>query len=71
MTNKGRIELTLKLNDFIYIVEFKMGNGDALQQIKDKEYHDKYLCEDKDIFLVGINFDKEKKNISRFEYKKV
>ena len=25
----------------------------------------------KDIYLVGINFDKEKKNISKFEWEKV
>ncbi|MEA3521690.1 MAG: AAA family ATPase [Campylobacterota bacterium] len=68
VTNRGRIDLTLKLNNFIYIVEFKVGEDDALQQIKDKEYQNKYLRENKDIFLVGINFDKEKKNISKFEY---
>jgi len=71
VTNKGRIDLTLKLNNFIYIIEFKVGNENALQQIKDKKYHEKYMNENKDIFIVGINFDKEKKNIDKFEWKKL
>jgi len=70
VTNKGRIDLTIKLTDTIYIIEFKVGKEDALQQIKDKNYADKYLNEDKDIYLVGINFDEDKKNISKFEWEK-
>ncbi|PCJ18582.1 MAG: hypothetical protein COB02_10615 [Candidatus Cloacimonadota bacterium] len=68
VTNKGRIDLTLKLNNAIYIIEFKMGDTDALEQIKSKNYHQKYLSEGKDIYLVGINFCKDEKNISKFEW---
>ncbi|PCJ16087.1 MAG: hypothetical protein COB02_17155 [Candidatus Cloacimonadota bacterium] len=70
VTNKGRIDLTLKLNNVIYIIEFKMGDENALEQIKSKNYHQKYLNENKDIYLVGINFCKEDKNISKFEWEK-
>ena len=68
VTNRGRIDLTIKLNDKIYILEFKVGEGEALQQIKEKKYHEKYLNENKDIYLVGINFDENIKNISKFEW---
>ena len=71
VTNAGRIDLTIKIDKNIYIIEFKVGNDDALNQIKQKNYHQKYLNENKDIYLVGINFDKDKKNISKFEWERV
>jgi len=71
VTNLGRIDLTLKIENLIYIIEFKVGKEDALEQIKQKNYVQKYLNEDKDIYLVGINFDKEEKNISKFEWELV
>jgi len=42
-----------------------------LHQIKEKNYHQKYLNQDKEIYLVGINFDKESKNISEFKWERV
>jgi len=72
VTNKGRIDLTIKLADNIYILEFKVdGNGDALQQIKEKDYHQKYLAEGKNIYLIGIDFDSDEKNISNFSWERV
>jgi hypothetical protein len=71
VTNRGRIDLTIKIDNNIYIIEFKMGSDDALQQIKDKNYTKKYLNKNKDIYLVGINFDEEDKNISKFEWEKI
>ena len=68
VTNKGRIDLTLFIKDNIYIIEFKMGEKDALQQIKTKNYHQKYLSLNKNIYLIGINFDENEKNISNFEW---
>jgi hypothetical protein len=68
VTNLGRIDLTVKINNLIYIIEFKVGDEDALSQIKAKKYHEKYFSEKKDIYLVGINFDKEIKNISNFQW---
>jgi len=71
VTNRGRIDLTIKLGSYIYILEFKVGSKDALAQIRSKNYHQKYLEKDKILFLVGINFDEEHKNIKQFEYEKV
>jgi hypothetical protein len=40
-TNKGRIDLTIKVGNNIYIIEFKVdGEGQALQQIKETEQAD-------------------------------
>ncbi|MEA2050926.1 MAG: ATP-binding protein [Campylobacterota bacterium] len=70
-TNKGRIDLTVKFDTAIYIFEFKVDGKSALQQIKDKKYHEKYLDDKKDIYLVGIEFDTKERNISKVEYEKV
>jgi len=71
VTNLGRIDLTVKINNLIYIIEFKVGDENALAQIKTKNYAQKYLNEDKTIYLVGINFDKKEKNISNFEWERI
>ena len=68
VTNRGRIDLTIKINEFIYVIEFKVGGEDALAQIKEKDYAQKYLSDAKTIYLVGINFDESVKNISSFEW---
>ncbi len=71
VTNKGRIDLTVKIENLIYIIEFKMGGTDALRQIKDKNYAQKYMSENKEIYFLGINFDEDEKNISKFEWEKI
>ena len=68
VTNKGRIDLTLIFKDKIYIIEFKVDSDDALKQIKEKKYYEKYLNENKEIYLVGINF--EDRNVSNFKWEK-
>jgi len=71
VTNQGRIDLTLLVEDNIYIIEFKVGSDDALKQIEQKNYAQKYQNQNKAIYLIGINFSKESRNIEKFEYKKV
>ncbi|MEA1956020.1 MAG: ATP-binding protein [Campylobacterota bacterium] len=70
VTNHGRIDLTLFVEDKIYIVEFKMKDNktDALTQIKEKNYVQKYTSDKKEIYLVGIEFDEDDKNLCYFEY---
>ena len=71
VTNKGRIDITLLIKDKIYIIEFKVGSNDALTQIKEKNYHQKYLNQNKEIYLIGINFDEDERNVSGFGYERV
>jgi len=73
VTNYGRIDITLFVEDTIYIVEFKMKENktNALKQIKEKKYYEKYLSKNKQIYLVGIEFDEGIKNISCFEWEKL
>jgi hypothetical protein len=71
VTNHGRIDLTVKIDKYIYIIEFKVGTENALAQIKEKDYANKYMNEGKEIILVGINFDEEARNICGFEWERV
>jgi len=72
VTSRGRIDLTLFHRNAIYLFEFKVEKEkDALEQLKSKNYHEKYMNDERPIYLVGINFDKEVKNICNFEYERV
>jgi len=73
VSNRGNVDFTVKMDDAVYIFEVKLKSNprNALKQIKERKYHEKYLAEKKDIYLIGIEFDVKKKNISRFEYEKV
>ena len=64
-TNKGRIDAVIKTLKHIYIFEFKMKKSSqkAIQQIENKKYYQMYEKQGKQITLVGISFDVEKKNI--------
>jgi|LGVF01.1.fsa_nt_gb hypothetical protein len=67
-TSRGRIDLTLRLNDKTVIIEFKVDTAESpIKQIREKKYYEKYLNEDKKIYLVGINFDSKERNIVKYE----
>ena len=52
----------------IYVFEFKLqGTAEqALAQIRDKRYFEKYLDDGREIVLVGAAFDPETRNIERW-----
>ena len=71
-TNKGRIDLTLKFQDQVVIVEFKVDSEQSpLQQIKDRKYYQKYQNSGNKIHLVGINFDSSERNITDYQVEAV
>ncbi len=70
LSNVGRIDITAEFSDKIYIIELKC-NQDAdlaICQILEKRYYEKYLQTGKQIFLMGINFDSEERNISDWKF---
>jgi len=71
VTSSGKIDITILIKDKAYIIEFKVGKKGALAQIKAKQYYKKYLKRVKEIYLLGIVFDKESKNISDFVWERV
>jgi len=71
VTNKGRIDITLKMPRSIFIFEFKIDEKGSLQQIKNKKYHEKYLSLNKPIYLVGIEFSSSERNLVKVEWEMV
>lgn len=67
VTSQGKIDMTVLLDDSIVIMEFKLTtHGDAqsaLTQIKNQCYADKYCAQKKSIYLVGLSFDPEQRNV--------
>jgi hypothetical protein len=71
-TNKGRSDAVIETESHIYVMEFKMGTSEeALLQIEQRKYHEKYLSRGKSIRLIGIGFDPDEKNISDYKVKSV
>jgi len=75
VTSKGQINLTVRMNNLVYIIEFKViddrrSAGSALKQIKEKGYHEKFRQKELEIYLIGVEFDKEVRNIAGFEWEK-
>ena len=73
-TNTGRIDAVIETATHIYIFEFKLFDTakNAMRQIEDKKYFEKYLLKKKQIMLLGVGFDKNTKNIKEdYEVKKL
>lgn len=68
-TNKGRIDLIAQTDNFLYLMEFKLDESGktAMEQIKNREYAAPYLNSPKTIYIVGINFSKEERNVESYE----
>ncbi len=64
-TNIGRIDAVIRCPDRTYIFEFKINKTkeEALKQIEEKSYHEKFIGEHRPICLVGVNFMIEDRNI--------
>ncbi len=70
-TSKGRIDAVLEYNNAVFLFEFKVNKTPeiALKQIKDREYFQKYLQPNKEIYLLGVNcYEKEIKEILHEKY---
>ena len=67
-TNEGRIDLMFCAGEWIYVIELKMDKTaeEALKQIKDKHYADKFRNRGKRIMLIGANFDSEKGQLTNW-----
>jgi hypothetical protein len=71
VSNQGKLDMAVKFNGQVYLFEFKVveneAEGKALQQIKDKQYADKYRALDQPIHLIGVEFGKKARNVVGFE----
>ena len=62
--HKGRIDAVVEVENYLYILEFKLGNAQsALDQIKTQQYAQSYQNSAKEILLLGIAFDQENREV--------
>ena len=68
-TSIGRIDAVAQTEKYVYIFEFKLNRsaGEALKQIHDKEYYQKYLDSGREIILVGAKFSTKTRNIGEWK----
>ena len=70
-TSRGRLDMSVQFEGRVYIFEFNVveqaGEGGALAQIREKRYADKYRGPGVPIHLVGIEFSREARNVTRFD----
>lgn len=71
-TNEGRIDVVIKTPGAIFIFEFKWSprntdrSKEALKQIKDTNYDQRYHTDCKPIWGIGVSFGKSDRNINGF-----
>ncbi len=65
-TNLGRIDAVIRTKTHIYVFEFKASKSpaQALKQIEEKKYPQKFQHDGKKIVIVGMNFILEERNIA-------
>ncbi len=70
-TSQGRLDMAVLFEDRCYLFEFKVvelePEGKALEQLKGKRYHEKYATRCRELYLIGVEFSKETRNIVGFE----
>ena len=65
-TSRGRIDLVVNMNRYLYLIELKVDKTaeEALEQIQELGYVEKYQGSGKEIILIGINFSSKDKRLS-------
>ena len=67
-TSAGRTDAVVETAKRVFVFEFKLHGTaeEALAQIRDKKYHEKYLGSGKEVTLVGAAFDEKTRNIGEW-----
>lgn len=67
-TSEGRIDLILKTEKYVYVMEFKLEGiaEEALRQIEEKHYALPFESDFRQLFKIGVNFSNRARNIERW-----
>ncbi|WP_407444289.1 PD-(D/E)XK nuclease domain-containing protein, partial [Fibrobacter sp.] len=70
-TNKGRMDMTVQTSDYVYIFEFKFNKSaeEALAQIDEKGYADRFQSDARTLMKIGVNYSTAKRNIDEWTMK--
>ncbi len=68
-TSDGRFDIALKLQDAIYIMEFKFGKtaGEATAQILAKDYAVRFATDTRPVWAVGLNISADRRTIESYK----
>ncbi len=68
-TSDGRMDISLKMPDAIYIIEFKYDKtaGEALEQIVRKDYAARFAADARPVYAVGLNVSADRRTIEGYE----
>ena len=69
LTSRGRIDMVVGFPDAVYVMEFKCNQsaGVGLRQIRARGYAERYAQSGKRVWLLGINFSTEERNITEWK----
>ncbi|HFC98626.1 MAG TPA: hypothetical protein ENJ40_09280 [Thermosulfurimonas dismutans] len=74
-TSHGRLDMAVTFEDRCYLFEFKVvelePDGRALETLKARRYHEKYLDRFREVYLIGVEFSRTDRNIVSFAWEKV
>jgi hypothetical protein len=67
-TSDGRMDISLKLSDAIYIIEFKYDKtaDEAKEQILRKDYAVRFAADARPVFAVGLNISADRRTIESY-----
>ena len=70
-TSRGRIYIVMKTNDYIYMMELKLDGtaDDALSQIEDRGYAEPFKNDQRQLYIIGVNFSSETRGIKEWKIK--
>ena len=70
-TSHGRVDMTVRFNDNVYLFEFKVVEltpaDAAMAQLKERRYADKYRDLGQPIHLIAVEFSKDTRNVAAFQ----
>ena len=70
-SSHGRLDMAVLFNGNVYLFEFKVvemaSAGAAMAQLQERRYADKYRALGQPIYLIGVEFSKDARNIAAFE----
>ena len=68
-TSDSRMDMVIKTNDYIYIIEFKLDGSpqQALRQIEEKGYDKPFALDKRRLYRIGVNFSLNKRCIDGWE----
>ncbi len=74
-TSRGRLDMGVMFEGRCYLFEFKVvelePEGRALSQLKARRYHEKYRAGCREIYLIGVEFSRQERNIVDFSWEKI